>query len=89
MFKGKGKGLNKDEKTVRPRDNSVEIRFFGPWGVEVPNRGHPIEQESGEGSQISTGILICEQVVWQIRRLGESIKETLNILLVVIFLRRG
>src|SRR5258706_1214423 len=41
--------------------------------------GHRIELASGEGSQISTGTLIAGQVIWQIRRLGESIKEFLNI----------
>src|SRR5258706_4969572 len=41
--------------------------------------GHQIELASGEGSQISTGTLIAGQVIWQIRRLGESTKETLDI----------
>src|SRR5258706_11665234 len=40
---------------------------------------HQIELASHEESQISTGILICGQVIWQIRRLGESIKEMLDI----------
>jgi len=79
MFKSEGKSLDKDEKTVRPRDNPVEIRFIWPWGIEVPSRGDHIELASGEGSQISTGILICGQVVWQIRRVCESIKEMLDI----------
>src|SRR5258706_5594238 len=41
--------------------------------------GHQIKLASGEGSQISTGTLIAGQVIWQIRRLGESTKEILNI----------
>ena len=45
----------------------------------MPNRGHQIELASGEGSQISAGILICGQVIWQIGRLGEGIKEMLDI----------
>ena len=63
MLKGKDKSLDEDEKTVRPRDNFVEIRFFGPRGVEIPTRGHQIELASGEGSQISSGILIRGQVI--------------------------
>ncbi len=35
-LKGKDKSLNEDEKTVHPRDNSVEIGFFRPQGVETP-----------------------------------------------------
>src|SRR5258706_820766 len=77
--KSKDKSLDEDEKTVRPRDNSVEVRFFRPRGAEIPFRRHQIELTSGEGSQISTGILICGQVIWEIRRLGESIKEILDI----------
>src|SRR5258706_7560004 len=41
--------------------------------------GHRIELASGEGSQISTGTLIAGQVIWQIRRLGKSTKEFLDI----------
>ena len=79
MFKGKDKSFNEDEKTIRPRDNSVEIRFFGPWGIEMPTSGHQIELASSEGSQINIGILICGQVILYIRRLGESIEEVLDI----------
>ena len=64
MFKGENKGLNKDEKTVRPGDSSIKVRFFGPRGVEVPIRGDQIELASGKGSQINTGISICGQVIW-------------------------
>ena len=78
-FKGKNKSLNKDEKTVRLGDNFVEIQFFGPWSIEMPNRGHRIELALGKRSQISTGISICGQVIWYIRRLVESIKEMLDI----------
>ena len=41
--------------------------------------GHQIELASGEGSQIGTGTLIAGQVIWQIRRLGESTKEFLDV----------
>jgi hypothetical protein len=37
MLKGKNKSLDEDEKTVRPRDNSIEERFFGPRGGEIPS----------------------------------------------------
>src|SRR5258706_9567450 len=77
--KSKDKRLKEDEKTVRSRDNSVEVRFSGPRGAETPFRGHQIELGSSEGLQVSTGILICGQVIWYIRRLGESIKEILDI----------
>src|SRR5258706_12190339 len=79
MFKGKDKSLNEDEKAVCPRDNSIEIQFLGPRGVKMPTQGHQIELASGEGSQVNIGILICGQVIWHIRRLGESIKEVLDI----------
>ena len=79
MLKGKDESLNEDEKTVGPRDDSVEIRFSGPRGIEMPTCGRQIELASGEGTQISTGILICGQVIWKIRRLGDSIKEMLDI----------
>ena len=79
MFKGKNKCLNEDEETVRPRDGPVKVRFFGPWDVEMPFRGHQIELASSEGSQVNAGILVSGQVIWKIRRLGESIKELLNI----------
>ena len=79
MFNGKDKSLNEDEKTVRSRDDSVKIRCFRPRRVEMPTRGHQIKLASGEGSQISTSILICGQVIWEIRRLGEGIKEMLDI----------
>ena len=45
----------------------------------MPDRGHQIELASGESSQISIGILICGKVICQICRLGESIKEMLDI----------
>ena len=57
-FKGDNKGFNVDEKTVRPRNDSVVIRFFGPWSVEMP-----IELVSGEALQIGIGISICGQVI--------------------------
>ena len=78
-FESKCKSLNKDEKTICPRDNSVKIRFIGPWGVEMPKGGHRIELASGEGSQIRCGVLICGKIIWQIRRLREGIKEMLDI----------
>ena len=79
MLKGKDKRPDEDEKTVRPRDDSVEIRFSGPRHVEMPMCGRQIELASGEDSQISIGILICGQVIWEIRRMPESIKEMLDI----------
>ena len=47
MLKGKDKSLNIDEKTIRPRDDSIEIRFFGPRGVEMPTCGPPRSLEKG------------------------------------------
>src|SRR5258706_14560311 len=78
-LKAKDKSFNEDEKTVRSQNHFVEIRFLGPPCVEMPKQGHQVELASGEGSQISTGILICSQIIWQIRRLAESIKETVDI----------
>ena len=63
MYKGKDKGLNEDEKTICLRDNSVEIRFFGPQGAEMPTPDHQIKLASGKDLHISTGILICGQVI--------------------------
>ena len=45
----------------------------------MPTCGHQIELASGEGSQVITGIAIGGQVISNIRELGESIKETLDI----------
>ncbi len=45
----------------------------------MPMRGHQIELVSGKCSQISTCISICGQVISEIRRLGDSIKEFLDI----------
>ena len=63
MFKGKHKSLDEDEETVRPKNDSVEIWFSRPQGLEMPNCSHQTELDSGEGLQISTGILISDQVI--------------------------
>src|SRR5258706_12917808 len=79
MLKGKNKGLDKDEKAIRPRDNSVQEGFPRPRRGEIPFSGDWIELTLGEGSQIIIGFLIYSQIVSQMSGPSESIKVVLDV----------